>query len=166
MRENFPVANGLLRQLKQIDRQLACLVLLTADGTKPLSRWEKALSIEQVELLKQCGLEAAHVRRTVLTGSEVVETIFGAGEGYIEVYKARWEGQPIDKSAETIRFEGFLFGYPPCCVEAYIANPYAPNGFDPEAQKCLFHWACRGCKITPLLLPLYRRVCGLIANCG
>lgn len=32
-----------------------------------------------------------------------------------------------------------------------------PNDLAPETQAILFHWACRGCRVTPLLVPRYRR---------
>jgi hypothetical protein len=162
--DTFPLWNDPLRELKQIDEQLAFLVLLTLEGIKPLSRWEKTLTTEQMELLKRYGLHVTQIRRTVLTGREVIETVFSKTQGYIEVYKARWDGSPIDKSPETVRFEGFLFGYPPCCVEAYIQNTYAPNTTNPEQQKHLFHWTCKNCKITPLMLPMYQRIYTFIEN--
>ena len=70
----------------------------------------------------------------------------------------RYDGTLIDKSTETKRLEGFLFGFPPCCVESFTHFGYRPNGLAPEDQELLFHWACPHCRVTPLLLPSYRRV--------
>jgi hypothetical protein len=153
-----------IRPVKEIDFELAYLALLTCEGLKPLSRWEKPLDEEQLALLQQLGLLTKRIRRTVKTGKEVVETVFSRLPAYIELYERRFADTPVDKSAETQRFEGFLFGYPACCVEQYIRKPYAPNNIPPEEQKMLFHWACEDCKITPVLLPAYKRLHYLLDN--
>ena len=151
-------AQRYLKALSQIDFELAYLASLTAQGVKPLSRWEKPLADHALRQLCGLGLVVEQVRRTVQTGKEVVETIFSRIPGQIDLYKQRFDNAAIDKSAETQRFEGFLFGYPPCCIEQYILTPYAPNGLPEEDQKILFHWACKDCRITPTLLPAYRTV--------
>jgi hypothetical protein len=154
-----------IKSLKEIDFELAYLALLTAEGLKPLSRWEKPLDEQGLELLRQIGLITKQVRRTVKTGKDVVETIFSCLPGYIQLYERYFANTPIDKSAQTQRIEGFLFGYPACCVDAYISQPYAPNNLPNEEQKILFYWACKGCEITPLLLPFYRGIHKLLNNC-
>ena len=111
-------------QLKEIDFELEYLALLTYQGLKPLSRWEKPLDDHGLELLQQMGLLTKQIRRTVKTGKVVLETIFSISPGYIQVYEKQFAGKPIDKSAATVRFEGFLFGFPPCCVDEYIRHPY------------------------------------------
>jgi len=148
--------------LKKIDFELVYLAILTCEGIKPLSRWEKPLDDHGLGLLQQLGLLTRQITRTVKTGAEVIETIFSRSPGYIQLYEQRFGNTPIDKSAETQQFEGFLFGYPPCCIEQYIRQPYAPNNLPPEDQKILFHWACKDCKITPILLPAYKRVHNLL----
>ncbi len=153
-----PEAKKCILALKEIDIELAYLVLLTCEGIKPLSRWEKPLDDSSLGLLQQMGLLTKQIKRTVKTGAEVIETIFSRTPGYIQLYEQRFANTPIDKSAQTQRFEGYLFGYPPCCMEQYIRQPYAPNNLPPEDQKILFHWACKDCKITPLLLPIYKRL--------
>jgi hypothetical protein len=147
-----------VRALKEIDFELAYLALLTCEGLKPLSRWEKPLTDDGLELLRQMGLLTKQIRRTVKTGKEVIETLFSRLPAYIWLYEQRFGNRPIDKSARTRRFEGFLFGYPPCCVKEYIRKPYAPNNLGAEEQKILFHWACRDCKITPVLLDAYKSI--------
>jgi len=147
-----------IKALKEIDFELAYLALLTAEGLKPLSRWEKPLDSDGLELLQRLGLLTKQIQRKVLTGKLVLETIFSRFPAYIQLYERRFANTIIDKSAQTQRFEGFLFGYPACCVDQFIRQPYAPNNLPAEDQKILFHWACRDCKITPLLLPAYKSV--------
>lgn len=153
------------RALKEIDLELAYLALLTRQGLKPLSRWEKPLDDHGLGLLQQMGLLTRQVRRTVKTGKEVIETIFSASPAYIQLYAQRFDNIPVDKSAATTRFEGFLFGFPPCCVDEYIRHPYAKNSLAPEQQKMLFHWACRNCPITAALLPSYQQIHDYITSC-
>ena len=154
-----------VRELKDIDDELAYLALLTREGVKPLSRWERPLDDCGLGLLRRLGLVTKQIRRTVKTGKVVTETIFSVSAAYIELYERRFDNTAIDKSAPTQRFEGFLFGFPPCCVDEYIRHPYTKNGLGPELQKILFHWACKDCKITPLLLPAYERAYKFLAGC-
>ena len=156
---------GSLRALKEIDFELAYLAVLTREGLKPLSRWEKSLTDGHLGLLQRTGLITKQVRRTVKTGREVVETIFSRTPAYIQLYERAFGNTPIDKSPQTQRFEGFLFGYPPCCVNQYIRKPYAPNNLTEQEQKILFHWACRDCKVTPALLPTYKNAHDLLDRC-
>ena len=165
MELDSPKIKTCIKQLKQIDFELAYLALLTREGLKPLSRWEKPLDDHGLKLLQRLGLLTSQIRRTVKTGKVVTETIFSASPGYIQLYEKRFGDIPIDKSAATVRFEGFLFGFPPCCVDQYIRHPYIKNDLDPQLQKILFHWACKDCKITPALLPGYRRVHEYLEKC-
>jgi hypothetical protein len=151
--------------LKEIDFELAYLAILTREGLKPLSRWEKTLAEGDLELLRQIGLLTKQIDRTVKTGNQVIETIFSRAHIYMQLYEQTFENTPIDKSARTQLFEGFLFGYPSCCVNYYIRKPYAPNNLAEQEQKILFHWACRNCKITPLLLPAYKSIHDLLEGC-
>lgn len=151
-----------VRALKEMDFELAYLAVLSREGVKPLSRWEKPLDGKGLGFLEQMGLLTAQVTRSVKTGKEVVETVFSRAPGYIGLYERRFANMPIDKSAETQRFEGFLFGYPGCCTEQYIRRPYTPNNLAEEDQKILFHWACKNCKITPTLLPPYKTIHDLL----
>ena len=151
-----------VRYLKEIDFELAYLALLTCEGLKPLSRWEKPLDDNGLELLRQTGLLTKRIRRTVKTGKEIVETIFSRSPAYIWLYEQLFGNKPIDKSAQTRQLEGFLFGYPPCCVNEYIHKPYAPNKIGTEEQKILFHWACGDCTITPVMLGAYKSIYDLL----
>ena len=111
------------------------------------------------------GLLTRQVRRTVRTGEVVIETIFSRTPAYIQLYERSFSETPIDKSARTQRIEGFLFGYPACCIEQYICKSYAPNNLTDEEQKVLFHWACRDCEVTPVLLDAYKSIYALLTSC-
>jgi len=151
-----------IRALKETDFELAYLAMLTREGLKPLSRWEKPLGERDLDALQQMGLQTRLLRRTVKTGKSLIEAIFGPAPACLDIYVDRFAERPVDKSPETVRIEGFLFGYPPCCVEQYAQQPYAPNDLPEATQKILFHWACKGCRITPLLLPAYGRIHRLV----
>jgi len=153
-----------VKALKEIDFELAYLALLTRRGLKPLSRWEKPLDDHGLEALQRIALLTKQIQRTVKTGKEVTETIFSLSPAYIQLYQQRFADTPIDKSPAAIRFEGFLFGFPPCCVDQFIRHPYIKNDLDPQDQKILFHWACKDCKITPTLLPAYRQIHDYVQN--
>jgi len=159
-----PKIKKCVKQLKEIDFELAYLALLTRQGLKSLSRWEKPLDNHGLGLLQQIGLLTKRISRTVKTGKQVTETIFSISPGYIQLYEKRFADTPIDKSPAAVRFEGFLFGFPPCCVDQFISHPYARNDLDPQLQKILFHWACKDCKITPTLLPPYRKIHEYLQN--
>jgi hypothetical protein len=154
-----------LQALRGIDFELAYLALLTHEGLKPLSRWEKPLDESGLNLLQHMGLVTKQVRRTVKTGREVIETVFSRTRACVELYEQSFADTPIDKSSATQRVEGFLFGYPPCCIEQYVHKPYAPNDLADHDRQILFHWACPGCKITPVLLDAYRSIHDSLRRC-
>ena len=143
-----------------VEFELAYLGLLTHRGLKPLSRWERPIGSAGEAFLGSLGLRTARVERLVQSGRRIEEWVFSRSPGCIEAYRRRREGTPIDRTAATVRFEGRLFGYPSCCVEAFAAHGYVRNGVRAADQKILFHWACSKCRITPLLVPLYREVHG------
>ena len=160
-----PATKASIRALKAVDFELAYLAALTTAGLKPMSRWEKSLGDAERQLLSRLGLHVRQVRRTVRRASAFNETIFAVTPGYLDIYTAHFDHLPVDKSAETVRIEGFLFGYPPCCTTQYVKHHYSPNDFPAQKQETLFHWACRGCQITPLLLNAYEPIHGLVENC-
>lgn len=155
---------NILAQIKEFDFQLAFLALLTGHGLKHLSRWEKPLDERILKLLQELDLLTRPIHRTVKTGKIITETIFSTTPGYIDIYESRFNGNPVDKSPSIQRLEGFLFGFPPCCVSQFIKHPYAANNLDQNDQKILFHWACKNCKITQLLLPAYKNIYNLLQN--
>jgi len=150
--------HAILRVLKQIDFELAYLSVLTCEGIKPLSRWEKPLDKKGLRLLEGMGLLTRQIPRMVKTGDGIIETIFSRTPAYLDFYEESFKDTPVSKSIRTQRLEGFLFGYPPCCVDQYIRTSYTPNNIAGQDQEILFHWACKDCAITPVLLQRYRNV--------
>ncbi|HPC95075.1 MAG TPA: hypothetical protein PLU87_09045 [Sedimentisphaerales bacterium] len=153
-----------IRTLKQVDFELAYLALLTREGLKPLSRWEKPLAEPGWAALTAMGLHVERVHRRLRSGKTFEETIFGKATAHLEIYAQHFRNRPVDKSAETVRIEGYLFGYPPCCIAQYIRQAYAPHDFPVDQQKILFHWSCKGCVITPTLIPHYERIHRLVCD--
>ncbi|MDZ7337199.1 MAG: hypothetical protein ONB30_01520 [candidate division KSB1 bacterium] len=134
------------------------LAHLTEAGLKPLSRWEKPVGPEGHRLLRRLRLRTATAQRLLQNGDRTTELLFSRTELPIELYVKQFDHRPITKSAAERRVEGFLFGYPPCCVESFLCNGYQPNGLAVEDQRLFFHWACPNCVVTPLLVPHYRAV--------
>lgn len=155
-----------IRALKNIDFELAYLALLTHEGLKPLSRWEKPLGEPGQAVLTRMGLHVERVHRKLRSGKAFDETIFGRSAAHLEIYAQHFRNRAVDKSAETVRIEGYLFGYPPCCIAQYIRQAYAPHEFPVDQQRILFHWSCRGCVITPTLIPHYERIHRFVCDLG
>lgn len=151
------VALEALGRLARIDEDLAYLALLTSQGLKPLSRYEKPLTAKSCEDLEALGLCWATHERLTDTGCAVEETVMSRHRELIEVYRTSFAGRPLRIDRRLGLLEGYLFGFPPCCVLAYLDRPYAANDLPAEDQAILFHWACPGCRITPLLVPRYQR---------
>jgi hypothetical protein len=146
------------RYLAHLEFELAYLALLTKYKIKRLSRWEKRLDPEATAILRDLGLEVGHVERRLFLGRKTYETVFSMQPRWIDLYRSRFGGRRVKESADEARLKGFLFGYPACCVEAFIERPYSANGLLPADQAILFHWACSACKATPLLLREYRKI--------
>ncbi|MBN2170673.1 MAG: hypothetical protein JW819_05035 [Candidatus Krumholzibacteriota bacterium] len=144
--------------LSRLDFQLAYLAALTRQGLKPLSRWEGRLGPEALDLIRAHDLVLDTVERRTRIGRRRIEVLFARDRRYVDLYKRRFDGAPIRHTPDAVRLEGRLFGYPSCCVESFIREPYAANGLPPTDQEILFHWACAGCKTTPRLVEEYRRV--------
>lgn len=146
------------RDLSRLEFQLAYLVMLTRRGLKPLSRWEGSLDGKAVDLIRASGLVLDTVTRRTRLGRKSVETVFAHDRRRTDLYARRFGGMVFKHTPELVRLEGQLFGYPSCCVDAFVRDPYVDNGLRPQDQKILFHWACRDCVTTPGLLPRYRQV--------
>lgn len=140
------------------DLQLSYLIHLTQAGLKPLSRWEGALDERTEAAIRAQGLSFSPVVRRARIGRRVREAVFARNPARVAFYRKRFEGTSIRHDPATVRIEGALFGYPSCCVESFIARPYAPNGLRRADQEILFHWACPRCAATPVLLRDYRRI--------
>jgi len=133
------------------------LLELTRRNIKPMSRRERPVTEGQIAFLRSHGLTVAQVPRITLQGHILTETVFGKRR-YVHKYEKAFTGASLALSPEAQQLEGFLFGYPSCCVEQYIDKPYAPNLLSPGDQEILFHWACPDCRVTPELLPYYRSI--------
>lgn len=127
------------------------LVDLTMAGLKPLSRWEAEPPVPLPG-----GLASATVPRTDRQGGEHHHLVFSRHQALLDLYAEAFAGRDLRVDATGARLEGMLFGYPPCCVEAWIRAPYAPNRLPPDEQALLFHWACPDCALSPLLVRRYR----------
>jgi hypothetical protein len=143
--------------LTRLDPELSYLIKLTQAGLKPLSRWEKALGEDYRRAIERAGLLVDTVERRTRLGRRVAETVFARKSRYIDLYAKRYHGSRLRDTPDDARLQGRLFGYPSCCVEAFVDQPYVPNGLEPTDQEILFHWACPSCKVTPGLVREYRR---------
>ncbi|MDM7925996.1 MAG: FlgD immunoglobulin-like domain containing protein [bacterium] len=132
------------------------LTELTARGVKPMSRWEGPLPDRSRKTLRGRGLSVETVTRRTESGRRVEETVFSASGRYTSLYIRRFGNTLIGGRAGDRKTEGFLFGYPSCCVSEFVRRPYKPNGLDRKTQSMLFHWACEECRSTAELIPYYR----------
>jgi len=146
------------------DFEFYYLVELTRQKIKPLSRWEKPLPEKTNHWLRDNGLYVESIPRKTLSGKEVAETIFSTSGNYIDFYQKKFSHTLINKSAESQKLEGFLFGYPYCCVEQFILHPYSKNSLNRNVQSLLFHWACNDCRSTEDLLPYYRQIHNIVSE--
>ena len=144
--------------LRGLDFELAYLALLTQEGLKPLSRWERESTPGAEETLRGLGLKTRLVERSTRCGSTQRELVFSPKEELVAQYAARFAGTRLHPSGDGMRLEGLWFGYPSCCVESYARRGYGKNALPHADQRLLFHWACPRCALTPLLLPQYREV--------
>jgi hypothetical protein len=147
-----------MSSLKHFEFELAYLSLLTREGLKPLSRWEKPFEVATKDVLHDLGLRTRVVERSVQSGKRVRELLFSSSAQCLAAYAGRFDHAAIQPSPASMRLEGALFGYPSCCVESFIACGYASNNLRRADQRLLFHWGCPRCAVTPSLLPRYRRL--------
>ena len=145
-------------RLTDLDFELAYLILLTRHGLKPLSRWEGALSANLQDAIRSEDLTVETVARRTRLGLKTRETVFVRQPRYAAIYRQHFDGRHLAETPDTMRLQGRLFGYPSCCVEAFIRKPYGPNDLSPGDQELLFHWACPACPSTASLLREYRRI--------
>lgn len=154
-----------LRRLAAEGFELALLAVLVIEGWKPLARWEHGLPAERRDDLAALGLQSRAIRRYTTAGTVVIETVISRDRGPLDVYAEGFDETPLRIDPARARLEGWLLGFPPCCVMAYVEHGYAANGLDPAAQAELFHWACPDCAITPRLLPHLREVTRRLRAC-
>jgi hypothetical protein len=144
--------------VSRLQFDLGYLALLTRYDLKRLSRWEARLLPEEVAVLRDLGLDVAEVTRRLRFGRKTVETVFARKPRWTDLYASRFDVTRIRETPDNVRLKGFLFGYPSCCVEAFIRKPYSQNDLSARDREILFHWACRGCKVTSQLVPEYRSI--------
>jgi len=149
--------NAEFEQLSCADN-LLYLVYLTAQGIKPLSRWEMDITHEQQVAIECFGLHVSILTRSTEWGRLVCHTIFSRCCSLLQRHRSAFDGKAISNDDQSIRREGLDFGYPACCVDSFIEKGYQRNGLAYEDQAILFHWACLECKQTRSLLPDYRRI--------
>jgi hypothetical protein len=132
------------------------LGVLTAQHVKPLSRLEYSVEPKVFEVFKRLRLATAPITRYAQSGAVVTHLVLSSKWSLIRQYQIAFAGTVIrGEIPVVVREEAKHFGYPACCAEAYLREPYAPNGLTEEDKALLFHYACPGCKVTPRLIPLY-----------
>lgn len=147
-----------MKTFKKLGFELSYLALLTKEGVKSLSRWEGSINHKKIKALQNLGLRTNVVERKLLNGGTTGELIFSKSTNYLDFYTNHFDKTPIRKDYETTVMEGFLFGYPGCCVKNFAENGYIKNDYTGNSQEILFHWVCPNCRITPSLLPYYEKV--------
>jgi hypothetical protein len=145
-------------KIKYDDFEFFYLVELTRQKIKPLSRWEKPVDKSILHWLQRQGLYVECVPRKTLSGKRIFETVFSISRRYTDLYQHKFYNAPLNKNPHIQSLEGFLFGYPSCCVQQFIHRPYQPNLLSREQQSILFHWACPNCRVTPELIPYYQSI--------
>jgi hypothetical protein len=147
-----------MKPLKKLGFEIGYLALLTRERIKPLSRWESHFSPGQVKALNKLGLRTGTAERKLANGKTLTELIFSRSSRYVDFYTRKFHGTTLFRDPLSVTTEGFLFGYPSCCVRSFVDNGYIGNDTVNADQKILFHWACPDCRVTPTLLPYYRRI--------
>lgn len=133
------------------------LGILTAWRVKPLSRLEVPAATAVLERYAEWGLTVAPVIRFARNGARCQQIVFSMEPDLVEAYRAEFDHTRLEgETPAVVRSEARYFGYPPCCAEAFIQTPYAPNDLPVEQQALLFHHACPGCQVTPRLIPFYQ----------
>ncbi|MEJ2544784.1 MAG: hypothetical protein P8Y99_12025, partial [Calditrichaceae bacterium] len=140
------------------DFEFYYLTELTKQKIKPLSRIEKQIGRKEIRWLKKQGLFVDTISRKTLNGNQIIETIFSTSSRYIQFYRNKFEKSLLFKNCDEMKIEGFLFGYPSCCVHQFIQKPYKSNHLPQIDQSLLFHWACPDCRVTPELIPYYQSI--------
>lgn len=146
------------RTTRDREFNLAYLGLAVQRGLKPLGRWETYRDRGEEAFLQRLGLLPRLVTRRTRRSTSVTELIFSRDRTALDAYAADFGGTTIQHTPEQIRAEGLLFGYPSCCVEAFVTHGYQPNGLPAKDQALLFHWACPHCPVTPALVTAYRNI--------
>jgi len=92
--------------VRGLDFELAYLSLLTLEGLKPLSRWEKQFDSATLGSLKRLGLKTRTVDRSVQCGRDVKELLLSTSDSALEAYASKFSGSPVNRDEATIYCEG------------------------------------------------------------
>ena len=106
------------------DFEFYYLVELTRQKIKPLSRWEKPLPERTHRWLRRHGLYVEQIPRKTQSGNSLTETIFSTSENYTNLYQKNFSETLINNNSKSQELEGFLFGYPSCCIKQFIRHPH------------------------------------------
>ena len=128
-----------MKSALSFDEELCYLAALTVAGLKPLSRWEMPLDQERVSTLERSGLQVSTLTRSTAWGRLIMHTIFSHDRSLVQRHTAAFDGRVLSSASSTVHREGIDFGYPSCCVEAFIEFGYQRNGFSSQEQGLLFH---------------------------
>jgi len=133
------------------------LAVLTARGLKPLSRVEYEVADDIRQVWRKLDLHIASCTQFAANGMPVHHWLLASDSHIAKAYRGLFDGSSLDHHTPDLgRAEARYYGYPVCCIEAYIANPHMPSGLSPGEQALLFHRACVGCVASPRLVPAYR----------
>lgn len=141
----------------ELEADAIYLGVLTARSVKPLSRLEYPVKPDVLSVLRGLDLTAVPVTRVSQNGVRCTHRVIGRDGAVMRRYLAEFDGTVLrGRTASVVRAEARYFGYPSCCAEAFVREPYAPNGLPRHEQRLLFHHACPACEETLGLVPLYR----------
>ena len=85
------------------NEELLFLALLTAEGVKPLSRWEGPVTPRQWQALTRLGLQVAAVHRAAEWGHSVTHVVFSRDRARLEAHRAAFEGLPVRFDPQRMR---------------------------------------------------------------
>lgn len=137
-----------LEKLAKLDRRMAALAVLTAEGIKPVSRIDSFDGPEKVvgELLENMGLKVE-----IKTEGCKSEILFGSNRG-LEAY----HGAIGLKGSERVYKTGLAFGYPDCCSKYFSEFLAGIRQEKPPKLKPLEHFSCPDCRFSPSLQKKYQ----------
>jgi len=139
---------GDLEKLAKLDRKMAVLAVLTAEGIKPVSRIDSFEGPEKVveELLEKMGLKVE-----IKTEGCKSEILFGKSKGLKNYHEAMKL-----KGSERVYKTGLAFGYPNCCSKYFSKFLAGIRQEKPPKLKPLEHFSCPDCRFSHSLQKKYQ----------